>query len=86
VRINSDQPDPTFDFLSRKSGMDIDRVLRHDARNLINALRLNVEALRYAMSDEDRSDCLEAIERTAESGVDWADRLERHQATSPAAG
>lgn len=66
--------------------MDIDRVLRHDARNLINALRLNVEALRYAMSVEDRSECLEAIERTAESGVDWADRLERHQATSPAAG
>jgi hypothetical protein len=64
--------------------MDTERVLRHDARNFINSLRLNVEALRWAESDEERLECLDAIEQVADEAGAWVDRYERHAASAAA--
>lgn len=57
--------------------MDTDRHLRHEARNILNALWLNLQALELADSAEDRLDCLEGIERAAEEGAGWAARFEQ---------
>jgi len=61
--------------------MDTHRKLRHDARNVMNAIRLNVEVLRITDSVEERLECLDAIEQAAEEGLAWADQvdqIERH--------
>ena len=57
--------------------MDTDRALRHDVRNILNALRLNLQALELADTAEDRLDCLDGIERAAEQGVGWVERFEQ---------
>ena len=57
--------------------MEIDRTLRHDAMNVINALRLNLDALSWSDSDADRLECLDAIEQVADQGGEWADRYEK---------
>jgi len=58
--------------------MDMTRQLRHDGKNVMNAIRLNVEVLRITNSVEERLECLEAIEHAAEEGLAWADQIERH--------
>ena len=64
--------------------MDTDRLLRHEVRNILNALWLNLQALELSDTAEDRLDCLEGIERAADDGVRWAGRFDEHH--QPAAG
>jgi hypothetical protein len=64
--------------------MDTDRLLRHDARNFLNAMRLNLQALELADKAEDQLECLEGIERAADEAVGWVARFESHQSTAGA--
>lgn len=66
--------------------MDTNRKLRHDAKNVMNAIHLNVEVLRITTSVQERLECLEAIEHAADEGLAWADQIEKHTQSGTQSG
>lgn len=65
------------------AGTDAQRTLRHEAKNLLNALRLNMEVLYIVEADDERLECLDAVEEIADQFEAWVGQFEQFCESAP---